>query len=202
MSKVKVLSRHFILILVLLLSFSTGYLFRQYRYSWRGYKDGGKYRSRYLGATDDGRKIHLSSFVTKDDPKCKNLVFGINNAPIYWEKDRNSDGRVDDIMHFENGVLIYESEDTNFDGNLNRKIVESYNKDGTHRRTMVDLNADNDFDLRIDNPDSDNPVVEIFVGNKWIKRIEKNGVYGIYDAEGNFLPVKFKDGRWTILAEK
>jgi len=164
--------------------------------------DGDSYRNRYLGTTDDGRKIHLSSFVTKDEPKCKNLVFRINNDPIYWEEDRNSDGKIDSVLHFEKGVLVYESEDTNFDGILNKRTVESYNKDGTHRSVMVDLNADNDFDLRIDNPNSDNPVVEIFVENKWIKRIEKNGVYGIYDAEGNFLPIKFENGQWEILAEK
>lgn len=181
--------------------FSIGYLFGRCRYGGLGYLVRDKEGFRYLGSAGD-REIYALSFVAEDEPERQNLVLKINGDYIYWESDRNSDGKVDNVKHFENGVLIYESEDTNFDGSLNRRMVESYYEDGSHQRVMVDLNADNDFDLRINNPDSDDPLVEIFVGNEWTKRVTKNGVDGIYSGEGIFLPVKFKEGQWTILAEK
>ena len=202
MIKIKTFLRCFIFILVLLLSFSIGYFFGRCRYGGPGYlvprdKDG----FRWLGSAGD-REIYVASFMSKDEPNRKNLILKINDDFIYWESDRNSDGKLDNVKHFENGVLMYESEDTNSDGSLNRRMVESYYEDGLHQRVMVDLNADNDFDLRINNPDSDDPVVEIFVEDKWTKRVKKNGVHGIYSSEGVFLPVKFEHGQWMILETK
>jgi len=200
----KPILRCFILILVLLLSFSIGYLFRPCRYGGPGYllpRDEDGLRYRYLGSVGD-REIYVATFTTEDEPVQKIFALKINDDFIYWESDRNSDGKVDNVKHFENGVLMYESEDTNFDGSLNRRMVESYYEDGSHQRVMVDLNADNDFDLRINNMDNDDPTVEIFVGNKWTKRVKKNGVRGIYSGEGFFLPVRFENGQWMILETK
>ncbi|MCK5160606.1 MAG: hypothetical protein KAQ99_03435 [Candidatus Aureabacteria bacterium] len=185
-------------IVIVFLGVCLGYLIGKYRYEIKGYlvpraKDG----FRYLGAVGN-RDIYALNFEIKGQPIRNNFALKINDNYIYWESDSNSDGLVDSIMHFENGVLIYESKDINFDGRLNRKMVESYKEDGSHHVCMVDLNADNEFDLRIINPDGDNPIVEIFVKNQWEKRVKQESQYGIYDAVGNFLPVKFDNGQWEI----
>ena len=195
MIKIKIFLKY---IVIVFLGICLGYLIGKYRYEIKGYlvpraKDG----FRYLG-TVGGREIYVLNFVIEDKPIRKNFALKINDNYIYWESDMNSDGLVDNIKHFENGVLAYASEDANFDGKLNRRMIESYKEDGSHHICMVDLNADNEFDLRIISPDGDNPIVEIFVKNKWVKRVIQGGQYGIDDAGGNFLPVKFDNGQWII----
>ncbi len=199
MINIKALLKYFTLMLILVLSFGIGYLSGQSQYAGKGYfKPRAEDGFRYLGVAGD-REIYMLSFVTKDESERKNFALKINDDYVYWESDRNSDGKIDNIKHFEKGILVYESEDSKFDGVLNRRMVESYKQDGSHDICMVDLNADNEFDLRIKNPDMDDAIVEIFVGNKWTKRVKKNDIHGIYDAEGNFLPVKFRSGKWEII---
>ena len=152
----------------------------------------------YLGQIGD-RKIHATTTGWKDkNVSC--FAMKADGHLVYIEYDNNNDGIADSIVHFDKGVEAYSSHDIDSDGIIDRKTSELY-KNGIHKSTIMDLNLDNNFDVKfIYSEDGKNIISkEIFIKNQWIKRVTQESQHGIYDDSGSFLPVKFDNGQWITV---
>ncbi len=206
----RILRKSLLLISSLILTFCTGYLLGTFQSPAKYYmKPIGSDGAKYLG-TINGRRIYVDSLSFPKYPKQKDFILLMNNYPVYWESDTNSDGQIDSIAHFEKGLLMYHSEDTNSDGVLNRRRVEYYHGDRLqdkhipHDKYLVDANSDGHFNVRVINPHMGaDAQVEILLGDgKWVKREKQDSSYGFYNDVGEFIPIYWNKGNWKILENK
>lgn len=162
---------------------------------------------RYLGTFGD-KNIFASYFMFPEKEKASGLNYAlkIDSEVVYWATDYDMDGQIDEIKYLENGKLIYNSSDNDNDGIFERRMIDSYNEDGSHVVTMVDMNADNHFDLRILYKSKEgsifkDAIAEVYFNGEWVNRVTKDNKRGIV-IDDKFYPIKFIDKKWVILEDE